>query len=519
MHDGPLKERITERLWQVVDADANICSATLTGSFLNSETLDGLSDIDFVVITEELSQSSFNSLTRQFSEAVADVVASEGMTFLLNPTLGPLKFNEPNLVVLHLMLYSREAHKMHVIQSPFTCLDWQRSECYRKDSMESVYPTFGLQPHHFHSARRSISDYLRDYRTRVVSFRELACTEVGYSEVRREKPMDDRDRHEFAYHVIRFLMLNLLKLIRRESKCHQDLTVLARDYATAFPIGAESATQLLFQLADKKRRLDYAASIEGLDKRLEAFVADFESQFRITFHKNAKRHMFLRHARTPMNVGDLRFVGRTDIGICDTGSPGDENRRSFERVAEILNDSQLSPGRLFTSPLNRCRQTLTHIANRCDLIEQPVVASNHLVEIDYGTCEGLTISQAREKHPDLFGLWAQGEDPRFPDGECGKDVRRRLSSFLQESIEGSREDSVVCTHNVVLRTLVGDLLGVPEQLQYLIKIPHVMPLEVISTERFGLFLDLSAEVQEQLFASFEHSSVSKDSVSLRGRAA
>ena len=198
MSDKQLKHDIIEALWQVTDRHACIQSATLTGSFVNSDSLAGLSDIDFVVVVDELNSDRFETLQAEFQSAVEPLLAMAGDSFRLNPTLGPLKFNAPDLAVLHLMLYSHAAHVEHVINSPFTCLDWQQSACFRKSSLADVYPTFGLQPRHFLSARRSISDYLRDYRARQVSFRELQCDEQGYSEVKRVKPMDNRDRHEFA---------------------------------------------------------------------------------------------------------------------------------------------------------------------------------------------------------------------------------------------------------------------------------------------------------------------------------
>ncbi len=68
------------------------------------------------------------------------------------------------------------------------------------------------------SARRSVSDYLRDYRAGRVSYRELDCDDTQCREIRRELPMQLRDRVEFAWHIVRFLMQNFLKLVRRRNE-------------------------------------------------------------------------------------------------------------------------------------------------------------------------------------------------------------------------------------------------------------------------------------------------------------
>jgi broad specificity phosphatase PhoE len=128
---------------------------------------------------------------------------------------------------------------------------------------------------------------------------------------------------------------------------------------------------------------------------------------------------------------------------------------------------------------------------------------DRLVEMDYGACEWLTIAQARERHPELFAAWERGEDPRFPDGgENTADVWERLWDFAQERWTPGGEPTLVCTHNVVLRCLVGYLLSVPQTEWYRLRIPHLAPITVVSTEQFGLFVDLEEDVEREIFAEF-----------------
>ncbi|MFO1063444.1 MAG: histidine phosphatase family protein [Pirellulales bacterium] len=492
MSAARLKDQIIEALWSVVDRHDAILSATLTGSFVNSDSLEGLSDIDFVLVVDELNATRFQAWQAEFSEALQPVLASDGYRLKINPTLGPLKFNEPDLAVLHLMFYSHAAHVDHVINSPFTCLDWQQSPVSRKQTMAEVYPTFGLQPRHFLSARRSVADYLKDYRASVVSYRELDCHASGYSEIKRCKPMDNRDRHEFAYHVMRFLMLNLIKLTYRETAVTSSLSNMMDRFFNLFPEGEEDARALLLHLAEKKRRIDYATAIEHLDARLEGFVSAFERQFRDAFIHRAVRHVAFRHAPTPLNQGPVRFVGRSNPSICESGWD-DDMLKSLRDAADSLGTE-----RRIVSPLARCSESMHLVTGDA----QPVAIDERLIEINYGRCEALTVDETRSTFPKLFEAWQQAEDPRFPDGENSADVTERAWQFAASEWLSGKPSSLVCTHNVVLRTLVGESLGVPESQRHLINIPHLAPIEFIASEKFGLFINLSEAVERSLFSRF-----------------
>ena len=60
---------------------------------------------------------------------------------LINNSFGPIKYDFKKYVIFHLMYYDIEAHKNHVIKSPFTCYDWERSKNYigkRKCQMQLI---------------------------------------------------------------------------------------------------------------------------------------------------------------------------------------------------------------------------------------------------------------------------------------------------------------------------------------------------------------------------------------------
>lgn len=490
----PMKREIVHALHSVADSIPWVLSATLTGSFLNSDDLSGVSDIDYIVIVDQLQRERFDSLQAAFQQQLEPVVQAHGWKLRINPTLGPLKFNDEQTAVLHLMLYSREAHVKHVIESPFTCFDWQLSPVNHRASMADIYPAFALQPRHFVSARRSITDYLNDYRARVVSYRELVCNDVSYEERKQLKPMTVRDQHEFAYHIIRFLMKNVVKLLTRSNR---DLPSeeLQTAFFRYFPTEESSIRAFFGELSACKHSQQFDPPVDNLDERLESFAAIFEEQFRSIFHAEATRHVVFRHAPTPQNYakdGSVRFLGRSNPEILplDAAALSDLNAA----VASLT-----SP-RYYSSPQTRCRQSLASMDPGGE-----VETDDRLQEINYGACEGMTVQAARNSHPALFQAWQQGQDPCFPGGECTEDVLQRSLEAMTDVWDNSQTDTVTCTHNVVLRCLVGNALGVPRSQWYRLKIPHLAPITFIRTPEHGVYLDLSPEVERQIFQSFSDS--------------
>jgi broad specificity phosphatase PhoE len=156
----------------------------------------------------------------------------------------------------------------------------------------------------------------------------------------------------------------------------------------------------------------------------------------------------------------------------------------------------------YVSPLRRCRQTLESLS-RHRALPAPV-SDRRLIEQNYGNCEGLTIAEARQADPMLFAAWKRREDPKFPGGENMADVARRVNEFVDGVWRHTAGNSIVCTHNVVVRCLVGAGLGVPTSEWHRIQVPHLAPITIVQTKDFGWFVDLEETVERRLFADFLH---------------
>lgn len=498
MDAASVKQQIVSALGRAVEPLAWVDSATIAGSFLAAADLSGISDIDFVVVVENLCGRRFEELQKSCGEALEPVVRAAGYRLRINPTLGPLKFNDADTAVLHLMVYSRAGHVEHAVNSPFTCFDWQRSPTWFKRPLGDVFAVFGLAPRHFLSARRGVGDYLRDYRAGRVSYRELDCDDRQCREVRRELPMQLRDRVEFAWHIVRFLMQNFLKLVRRRNEALEGRT-LCRAYLAEFGEEAGEVERLFDDLAAAKKSQDFSAAPPHMDERLERFVLGFERQFCRAFVDEATRHVVFRHAPTAWNRGELesrRFLGRTDLPTEPLGHD------AVAPLVERLREHSFAAA--FTSPLLRCRESLATVSWRVALPAAQI--DERLAEIDYGEVEGMTVAEARRDHAHLFAAWQRGEDPAFPGGESTSDVRHRVLAFFDEHWDrrglASRGDTLVCTHNVPIRVLIGHALGMAPALWHKLTIDHLRPYQFLDTERYGLFADLDEATHRATFANF-----------------
>ncbi|MCG6154651.1 histidine phosphatase family protein [Rubinisphaera margarita] len=495
MEPDDLKAAIVDRIFSTADRIPDIVSTTIAGSFSEGGDLAGISDIDTIVVVRHLDAASFSAMQQAFAEALEPLLTDEGYYLRINPTLGPLKFNDTRTAVLHLMVYTCESHRDHVINSPFTCLDWQRSTLWHGRQLSEVYPAFGLQPHHFISGRRSAKDYLSDLKAGVVSYRTLVFDDGDVCrEAKRHQPMDNRDRCEFAYHVMRFLMQNVLKLVRRENRAEEGEQLLSA-YFAEFPEGAERFAPFYRELARRKREGQFNPSVPNLVETTTAFVHAFEHQFREAFEQHAVRHVLFRHAETAWNRtrGDLTyFQGESDLPIENSG------HEIPRELVEAIRSA--APQVAFVSPKQRTAQTLQLVGSAVS-IPNRLRVDERLTEIRYGSCEGRTVSKARLEFPDLFEAWARGEDPRFPGGgENLGDVIGRVLEFAAQHLR-TECPIVGCTHNVVLRCLLGHQLNVPISEWHRLRIPHLAPISLVASDRFGLFVDLDVVVERAVFSN------------------
>lgn len=444
------KRKATAHILETLSAIPAVVSVTLTGSFVDRpEDLDGVSDIDTIVVVDEIVSSVFLELVGACRNMDPEDLGFPGWTLRVNASLGPLKFDAPDLLVIHLMVYDRAGHRTHVLKSPFTCLDWERSRTSRGPNLRSLYPVLALSPRDFLHARRGSDDYLSDLERNVISYRAYEVQGDRVVETPMTHQLDSRHKGEFAYHILRNGVLNALKW-KLQANLKADGDGFLDLWKTHFPRW-EKWVEPFLRLRDAKRsRREFP---EGAMAWARGFVQD-SKEFWTDFQKNSVELILVRHGPTSLNDG--RFLGRrTDPPLQDP-----DGIAPLDRPVD----------RVLASPMKRTVETARRLAPG---VEWEVVED--LIEMDYGLAEGLFFRDLQDRFPEIPKGWHRREDPRFPEGENSADVERRAMGFL-ESLQGRGKCFLVVTHNGVLRQVLGAAWGVPIHERHRWSFPHGKPM-------------------------------------------
>jgi broad specificity phosphatase PhoE len=430
---------------------AGTVSVSLVGSFWHQTQPAHPSDIDVIVVGRHLDRRYFESCQAKAAALTPQDLGLAVDRVRLNPTFGPLKLDSPDTAVLHLMIYDMAGHREHVLKSPFTCYDWEKSSRHAGLSLAEIYPVLRLQPRDFFAARRGVADYLADLRAGVITYRTYAFDGDTPSQRVAQHPLDARHQHEFAYHIIRNLVLNYLKLVRQAN-----LTLTPDELVAEWEVLLPACREFIpaFRRLQKCKELGLpGAPGEALETAVR-FVEAFDRAVQHAWEA-VPRLSFVRHAATPLNDGS--FLGQRRDPSIRPPAPG-----SWEPQ---------TPATIFASEQRRTQETAHLLAP-----DRPITIDRRLNEIDYGTAEGLILAELAARHPALVAAWQSGQDPRFPDGENQADVATRLAAFLHD-VSTQPGKTMVVTHNVVMRCLVGQQYGIPPRDWYKLAIPHLAALD------------------------------------------
>lgn len=112
---------------------------------------------------------------------------------------------------------------------------------------------------------------------------------------------------------------------------------------------------------------------------------------------------------------------------------------------------------VYTSPLERTRQTAEPIAAACglELIEEAA-----LVEIDFGDWNGRSFAEL-DADPDWRRWNGDRDQARPPGGETMLEVQQRLGRFLETLARSGHGAVVAVSHADVIKSAVALALGLP----------------------------------------------------------
>ena len=131
-----------------------------------------------------------------------------------------------------------------------------------------------------------------------------------------------------------------------------------------------------------------------------------------------------RHGLTPRSVPEQHLGQRIDVELSDAG------RAQAQALATRVRGIAFE--RVFSSPLVRARETARIVATG---LRTPVEVETdpRLMEMDYGTWEGLTYAQIDERDAARRRAWeADPASIPCPDGESANDVADRARTFLND---------------------------------------------------------------------------------------
>ena len=165
--------------------------------------------------------------------------------------------------------------------------------------------------------------------------------------------------------------------------------------------------------------------------------------------------VLVRHGATA-HTADKRFSG----GLASS-NPGltDEGRAQVREVADWLAPLGAAVEAVVTSPVRRTRESAEILAERLalDLVEEPGFA-----EMEFGTWDGLTFAEARDRYPDEVQAWLGSLDVAPGGGESFREVEARVLAGLERVLERYAGKTVlVVSHVTPIKTLVARAVDAP----------------------------------------------------------
>jgi alpha-ribazole phosphatase len=162
------------------------------------------------------------------------------------------------------------------------------------------------------------------------------------------------------------------------------------------------------------------------------------------------RLLLVRHGNTEFN-NDRRFLGFSDAGLSSVGE------KQVERLQEYLNGERIHA--IYASDLKRTMRT-ADVLNSGHTI--PVSSCPELREMNYGDCEGMTLDEIQERHPDVAkGCINFTPSLAFPGGDSFQEFAARTLSFLYKLEQHQQEETIlIISHNGPLRVLICHFLGI-----------------------------------------------------------
>ncbi|MBW0092912.1 histidine phosphatase family protein [Pseudonocardia sp. KRD-184] len=169
------------------------------------------------------------------------------------------------------------------------------------------------------------------------------------------------------------------------------------------------------------------------------------------------RLLLLRHGQTELSVG-RRYSGHGDPELTALGHA--QAAGAAVRLGRF--GSEITA--IVSSPLRRARQTAATVA---EATNAPLEVREGLIETDFGSWEGLTFGEAKERDPELHALWLGSQDVAPPGGESFAQVSERIAAERDAILAAHGGGTVVVVSHVTpIKMLLRDALGAGPEILY-----------------------------------------------------
>jgi ribonuclease H / adenosylcobalamin/alpha-ribazole phosphatase len=456
-----------------------VLSVSFVGSFLKKNFF---SDIDIVIITKKISKKIINKCHQEIKEINFESLGTN-KKILINDTFGPLKFNTEKNLVLHLMIYSYEDHVNHVINSPFTCYDWERTKASYGLNLKDLYPVLKIFSSDLLMKNRGLKAYRKNLENRTINYQKYIFKKEKVITKKLNFKIIGKDIAEFCYHVIFFSIKNYLKYHKQKNKDFSLKEI--NNFIKKISNSKKSNEMIIFfklLINFKKKQKIYINQKKIIDQTLN-FLDLLEAHIKAE-EKNCIKLQFKRHFKT-------RYDKKIFIG---------------QKInPQIIKDKYISKKKYdiaFTSPSIRSLQT-------SKLFSKKQKINKNLKEIDYGNAEGLTYAKLKKKYPLLIKNWGNKRDTNFPNGECSKDVSLRAIKFINflKKTNLNNKKYLIVTHNVFLRCLLGKYFQIPIHKWFLINIDYGENIN-FNLLNNKLFINITRNKFKKLFKKVYENSIS-----------
>ncbi len=439
-----------------------VVSVNLVGSFWENPKSTNYRDIDIVVVLDHLTLKKFENCKKLIARIKTNKLGLSDYKIKVNTTFGPLKFETNKQLIFHLMVYDLKSHYNHVVKSPFTCFDWERTKSYKGKSLDQLLSASKLQFQDFFSSRRGASEYLKDLSKNIISYREYSFVNKKIALRKKNLKIKSFQKEEFYYHIIKNLIFNYYKFTNQ-----QNIKPNKNEYSSILKKIFKKKNKSIiknYHLIFKAKKNNIKLKSRNFSIWVKQFINAFQ-KYLINEEKKCKKIIFYRHAKTSLNDNSFLGIGRDPTIIIN---------KDLKRKIEKIKKEKVSL--IFSSGLARSMQTARLIN------PNQIILDNNLTEKNYGEGEGINYKTLIKKFPYIKRAWSKKKDPKFPRGESDGNVYTRIKNFKKNLLKfltknNPKNNIVVITHNVVLRCLIGSEFQIPKSEWHKIQINHLEKIE------------------------------------------